>query len=183
MLRVLDNMDDSLYEFGSGNLSSGMAIPLARTILKTLKVLVKGGIKIQDAIARIAAENNINAKDVVQMIRDIEKSQSSLANLKQSIKSEIQAAKEGARSVSDAIKAITDYFNFNAERGNLTRRDLGRVINAIAKVKDQKSLDKAADKIFEIIDKAKTDVIEVSQSSRDQSAPHISSRRRGTIIR
>jgi len=46
----------------------------------------------------------------------------------------------------------------------LTRRDLGRVINAIAKVKDQKSLDKAADKIFEIIDKAKTDVIEVSQS-------------------
>jgi hypothetical protein len=164
MLRVLDNMDDSLYEFGSGNLSSGMAIPLARTILKTLKVLVKGGIKIQDAIARIAAENNINAKDVVQMIRDIEKSQSSLANLKQSIKSEIQAAKEGARSVSDAIKAITDYFNFNAERGNLTRRDLGRVINAIAKVKDQKSLDKAADKIFEIVDKAKTDVIEVSSS-------------------
>jgi hypothetical protein len=164
ILRKLDSGDASLKEFGRGNLSSGMAIPLARAIVKALKVLVKTGITLQEAIKRVASENNLEAKDVVNMIKDLDKAQSPMAKLKAQVQSEIQAAKEGARSVSDAIKAITDYFNFNAERGNLTRRDLGRVINAIAKVKDQKSLDKAADKIFEIIDKAKTDVIEVSQS-------------------
>jgi hypothetical protein len=164
ILRKLDSGDASLKEFGRGNLSSGMAIPLARAIIKALKVLVKTGITLQEAIKRVASENNLEAKDVVNMIKDLDKAQSPMAKLKAQVQSEIQAAKEGARSVSDAIKAITDYFNFNAERGNLTRRDLGRVINAIAKVKDQKSLDKAADKIFEIIDKAKTDVIEVSQS-------------------
>jgi hypothetical protein len=164
ILRKLDSGDASLKEFGRGNLSSGMAIPLARAIIKALKVLVKTGITLQEAIKRVASENNLETKDIVNMIKDLDKAQSPMAKLKTQVQSEIQAAKEGARSVSDAIKAITDYFNFNAERGNLTRRDLGRVINAIAKVKDQKSLDKAADKIFAIIDKAETDVIEVSQS-------------------
>lgn len=163
-LKFFDKMDEGLSEFGRGNLSSGMAIPLAKAIIKSIKVLLKAGITAQEAIKRIAAENNIEIKAIVDMIKEIDKAQSPIAKLKAQVQSEIQAAKEGARSVSDAIKAITDYFNFNAERGNLTRRDLGRVINAIAKVKDQKSLDKAADKIFEIIDKAKTDVIEVSSS-------------------
>ncbi len=158
----LDDMDDGLSEFGRGNLSSGMAIPLAKAIIKSLKVLVKAGITLQEAIKRVAAENNIEAKAIVDMIKEVDKAQSPMAKLKAQVQSEVQAAKEGARSVSDAIKAITDYFNFNANRGNLTRRDLGRVINAISKVKDQKSLNKAADKIFEIIKKAKTDVIEVS---------------------
>ncbi len=141
-----------------------MAIPLAKAIIKSLKVLVKAGIKLQDAIARVAAENNIEAKDVVQMIKDIDKAQTPMAKLKQNIQNEVQAAKEEVRSVSDAIKAIVNYFNSNVNLGNLTRRDLGRVINIIAKVKDQESLDKAADKIFAIIDKAKTDIIEVSES-------------------
>ncbi|NBX49801.1 hypothetical protein EBT25_07645, partial [bacterium] len=162
ILNKLDSMDDGLSEFGRGNLSSGMAIPLAKAIIKSLKVLVKAGITLQEAIKRVAAENNIEAKAIVDMIKEVDKAQSPMAKLKAQVQSEVQAAKEGARSVSDAIKAITDYFNFNANRGNLTRRDLGRVINAISKVKDQKSLNKAADKIFEIIKKAKTDVIEVS---------------------
>jgi hypothetical protein len=162
ILRKLDSMDEGLSEFGRGNLSSGMAIPLAKAIIKSLKVLVKAGITLQEAIKRVAAENNLEAKDVVDMIKEVDKAQSPIAKLKAQVQSEVQAAKEGARDVNDAIKAITDYFNFNAKRGNLTRRDLGRVINIISKVKDQKSLNKAADKIFEIIDKAKTDIIEVS---------------------
>jgi hypothetical protein len=160
----LDDMDDGLSEFGRGNLSSGMAIPLAKAIIKSLKVLVKAGITLQEAIKRVAAENNLEAKDIVNMIKELDSAQSPMVKLKAQIKAEIEAVKIAGREVNAATQAIVNYFNFNAERGNLTRRDLGRVINVIAKVKDQKSLDKAADKIFEIIDKAKTDVIEVSQS-------------------
>jgi hypothetical protein len=162
ILRKLDSGDASLKEFGRGNLSSGMAIPLARAIIKALKVLVKTGITLQEAIKRVASENNLEAKDVVNMIKDLDKAQSPMAKLKTQVQSEVQSVKDGVRSANEAVEAIVKYFNFNAERGNLTRRDLGRVINAIAKVKDQKSLDKAADKIFAIIDKAKTDIVEVS---------------------
>jgi hypothetical protein len=160
----LDDMDDGLSEFGRGNLSSGMAIPLAKAIIKSLKVLVRAGITLQEAIKRVASENNLEAKDVVNMIKDLDKAQSPMAKLKSQIQNEVQSVKDGVRSANEAVEAIVKYFNFNAERGNLTRRDLGRVINAIAKVKDQKSLDKAADKIFAIIDKAKTDIVEVSSS-------------------
>ena len=160
----LDDMDDGLSEFGRGNLSSGMAIPLAKAIIKSLKVLVRAGITLQEAIKRVAADNNLEAKDVVNMIKDLDKAQSPMAKLKSQIQNEVQSVKDGVRSANEAVEAIVKYFNFNAERGNLTRRDLGRVINAIAKVKDQKSLDKAADKIFGIIDKAKTDIVEVSSS-------------------
>lgn len=160
----LDDMDDGLSEFGRGNLSSGMAIPLAKAIIKSLKVLVRAGITLQEAIKRVASENNLETKDVVNMIKDLDKAQSPMAKLKSQIQNEVQSVKDGVRSANEAVEAIVKYFNFNAERGNLTRRDLGRVINAIAKVKDQKSLDKAADKIFAIIDKAKTDIVEVSSS-------------------
>jgi hypothetical protein len=160
----LDDMDDSLSEFGRGNLSSGMAIPLAKAIIKSLKVLVRAGITLQEAIKRVASDNNLEAKDIVNMIKDLDKAQSPMAKLKSQIQNEVQSVKDGVRSANEAVEAIVKYFNFNAERGNLTRRDLGRVINAIAKVKDQKSLDKAADKIFSIIDKAKTDIVEVSSS-------------------
>ena len=165
--KVLDNASNGINKFKRENLSMGLPIVTAEAIVKALKVLVKGGILLEEAIPRVAASMNITLKQVVAAIKElaaIGSTVKSLNNLRTQTKSEIQAAKEGARNVSDAIKAITDYFNFNAERGNLTRRDLGRVINAIAKVKDQKSLDKAADKIFAIIDKAETDVIEVSQS-------------------
>ena len=85
--------------------------------------------------------------------------------LKDQIKLEAKAAKAGAKSVSDAVKAITSYFNKIKDRGNLTRSDITKILGIISNVKDQKSLDNAADRIFEIVNKAKTDIIEVSQKA------------------
>lgn len=85
------------------------------------------------------------------------------AALKDQIKKEAKAARDGAKSVSQAIKAITSYFNKIKNRGNLTRSDITKVLRIISNVKDQESLDKAADKIFDIVSKAKSDIIEVSQ--------------------
>lgn len=82
--------------------------------------------------------------------------------LKDQIKLEVKAAREGAKSVSDAVKAIVEYFNSIKDRGNLTRKDLIKILGIVSKVNSQKTLDNAANKIFEIIGKAKTDIIEVS---------------------
>ena len=78
-----------------------------------------------------------------------------------------KAAKEGAKSVKDRIteakKQIQDYFESVKEYGNLRRKDLNKIRKEMMKVEDEKSLDKAVDKINDIIDKAKTDVLEISE--------------------
>jgi hypothetical protein len=62
-------------------------------------------------------------KDVVTIEVDLAKERDRLIN------EQIKAAKSGAKSVSDAIKAITKYFNYNKYRGNLTRSDLNKILN------------------------------------------------------
>jgi hypothetical protein len=83
--------------------------------------------------------------------------------LKDQIKLEMKAALEGAKSVTEKIKAVKDYFDSVKDSGNLTRKDLTRVMAVIAKVKDEKTLDKAVNKINDIIDKATSDKIEISE--------------------
>ena len=85
-----------------------------------------------------------------------------LNTLNAQIMLEAKAAKEGAKSVSEALKVITKYFNSIKNRGNLTRSDITKVLNIISGVKDQKSLDKAANAIYEIVKNATSDIIEVS---------------------
>ena len=78
-----------------------------------------------------------------------------------------KAAKEGSKSVEerikDAKKKIQDYFESVKDYGNLTRADQVKIRKEMMKVEDEKSLDKAVDKINDIIDNAKTDIIEMSE--------------------
>ena len=82
--------------------------------------------------------------------------------LKDQIALEIKAAKDGAKSVADAIKAIVEYVKKMSNRGNLTRKDLIKILNIIPSVKDQGTLNKAANAIYDIIKNATTDIVEVS---------------------
>ena len=82
---------------------------------------------------------------------------------KQAIKEQLKNIASGAKSVIEKQKAIRDYFESVKEYGNLTRKDLSKIMKEISKVKDEKTLDKAADKINDIIDNAKTDILEISE--------------------
>jgi len=80
-----------------------------------------------------------------------------------------KAAKQGAKSVKDRIaeatKKIEDYFQSVKEYGNLTRKDLNKIRKIMSNVGEtEASLDKAVDKINDVIDNAKTDTIEISQA-------------------
>ena len=87
--------------------------------------------------------------------------------LKDQIKLEAKAAKEGASSVKTAVKKIRDFVVNNKETANLTRKDLLKVIDIMKSVKDEKSLEKATTKVLDIIDKANKDIIEVSKTKMD----------------
>jgi hypothetical protein len=70
-LDFLDKVEKDLDAFGRGNLSMGVAIPVMKAIIKSVKVLVKTGITLQEAIKRAAAENKVSEQDVVDTIKAV----------------------------------------------------------------------------------------------------------------
>lgn len=134
VLRKLDSGDASLKQFGRGNLSSGIAIPLARAIIKALKVLVKTGITLQEAIKRVAAENNIEAKDIVNMIKELDKSQSPIVKLKDQIKSEARAALNAKKDINQKRKDLSNTIKEMETTGKISAAKAKAMLNKIGKV-------------------------------------------------
>lgn len=185
ILDFLDKAESDLDKFGKETAGINIAIPVMKAIIKTVKALVKTGITLQEAINRAASENKVSEQDVIDSINLIKKQSSEsrkaakvvsglkteqkkatvneMNALKNQIRLEARAAKDGAKSVSESVKAITKYFNEIKDRSNLTRKDISDVLNIISKVKDQKTLDDAANKIFNIVEGATSDVIEVNE--------------------
>ena len=125
--------------------------------------------KVMDVLkSKIETETDLN-KAIEKVFKIVDSSDTDIVETRQSkidkdkMKAEFKAAKEGKKSVVDKVKAIREYFESVKEFGNLTRKDLSKVIREISKAKDEKTLDKAVDKINNIIDKAKTDVLEISE--------------------
>jgi hypothetical protein len=83
--------------------------------------------------------------------------------LKDQIRLEAKAAKEGAKSVSNSVKEITKHFNNLSDKNKLSRKDLIKVINLISKVKDSESLNNTIPKLFDIMDNANRNIIEVDE--------------------
>jgi hypothetical protein len=169
---ILNKADDDLAKFGRETLGINIPVATMRAIIKLAKVLVKTGITLQDAIIQAAEQKNVSKKDALNAIkfmtetinRPVEKvTVNKVTALKDQIRLEARAAREGAKSVSQAVKAITAFFKDKANQVNLTRAELKSVINIISSVKDQKTLDAAADKIYKIVSSAKSDVVEVNQ--------------------
>jgi hypothetical protein len=84
------------------------------------------------------------------------------SSLKKQMELEIKAAREGGKSVVDAHKAITELVKGNKD--SFTRSDYEKIMDVMSGVKDEKSLNKAFDKIVEIEKNSKAgDIKEVSE--------------------
>lgn len=67
----LDQAIKDINKFEKENLGVNIALPIMKTIIKAIKVLVDAGISLQEAIKRISADNNVNPKDVVDGINAV----------------------------------------------------------------------------------------------------------------
>jgi hypothetical protein len=130
----LDDMEDGLENFGRGNLSSGIAIPLAKAIIKSLKVLVRAGITLQEAIKRVAADNNVEIKDIVSMIKQLDKSQSPIVKLKDQIKSEARAALNAKKDINQKRKDLSNTIKEMETTGKISAAKAKAILNKIGKV-------------------------------------------------
>jgi hypothetical protein len=75
----------------------------------------------------------------------------------------IDEQKTKTKNVTKSLQAIRDFVKEYSDRGNLTRADYQKILDILPSIKNQKTLDKAADKILDIINNAKSDKIEVSE--------------------
>ena len=67
----LDKVIKDIDKFEKENLGVNIALPIMKTILKAIKVLVDAGVVLQDAIKRVAKDNNVNSRDVIDGINAI----------------------------------------------------------------------------------------------------------------
>ena len=130
----LEGIEDGLENFGRGNLSSGIAIPAAKLIIKAIRALVRAGITLQEAIKRVAADNNVEVKDIVNMIKELDKSQSPIVKLKDQIKSEARAALNAKKDINQKRKDLSNTIKEMETTGKISAAKAKAILNKIGKV-------------------------------------------------
>jgi len=82
IFNALDKLDKNISKGLKGGLNDATrAIPLAtmQIIVKSLKALVKGGMLLQDAIKKVAADNNVQEADVISSLTIINNMESNVS--------------------------------------------------------------------------------------------------------
>lgn len=151
LLNYLDRSDASLSEFERGNLSMGMAIPLAKAIIKSLKVLVKAGITLQEAIKRVAAERNMEEKEIVSAIMELDRRQRPMTKLKDQIKAEIQSAKAAKKDLNQKRKDLSSAITEMEVSGRISSVKAKAIINKIGNLNLDSKV--AVDKFIDYVEK------------------------------
>ena len=67
----LDKVLKDITKFEKENLGVNIALPVIKTIIKAIKALVDAGVALQDAIKRVAKDNNLNSRDVINGINAV----------------------------------------------------------------------------------------------------------------
>jgi hypothetical protein len=67
----LDKVIKDIDKFEKENLGVNIALPVMKTILKAIKALVDAGVTLQEAIKKVAKDNNVNSRDVIDGINAV----------------------------------------------------------------------------------------------------------------
>ncbi len=67
----LDKVIKDIDKFEKENLGVNIALPVMKTILKAIKLLVDAGVTLEAAIKQVAKDNNVNSRDVIDGINAV----------------------------------------------------------------------------------------------------------------
>jgi len=113
----LDKVIKDIDKFEKENLGVNIALPVMKTILKAIKALVDAGVVLQEAIKRVAKDNNVNSRDVIDGINAV----SQIAPIQAQYdalmtKADELIARQKSRGIADAkIVSNLDTFIRNSE--------------------------------------------------------------------
>jgi hypothetical protein len=171
VLRKLDGWDSDLTEFGRGSLSMGMTIPVAKAIIKSLKVLVKTGITLQEAIKRVAVERNMEEKEIVNAIMELDKRQRPMTKLRDQIKAEIQSAKAAKKDLNQKRKDLSNAIKEMEVSGKISSVKSNAILNKIGKLNLDSNV--AVEKFLDYVEKIFADAeyankLNIAKETRSQ---------------
>lgn len=130
ILDALDRVDENISKklFGGAN-ESLLAIPLGtvQLVIKSLKVLVKGGMLLRDAIRKVATDNNISQESIKDILN-------------------IAPIQEGFNSVMSKVDAMIER---QKQRGVEEKRIISNVDTLVRNEEVYKNADDAQKKILE----------------------------------
>ena len=150
-----------------------------KALVKYAKALIAKGVT---DVKKFAREVNLSAKNVMKAwdeanggkqykVDELDYDMADIAKtavrrgikVREKLLEVIDEQKTKTKNVTKSLQAIRDFVKEYSDRGNLTRDDYQKILDILPSIKNQKTLDKAADKILDIINNAKSDKIEVSE--------------------
>ncbi len=163
----LDKSINDLDAFGKETLGVNIPVAVAKTVLKTVKKLVDAGVSLEEAFKQAAKENNVAELDVIDALDRVKKvtpekvtdkkvTINERVALKDQIKLEAKAAKEGAKAVEDSVKSILSNVATRLPEGEMKVRQVRYITN---KLKQTNLLsDKSVSDFIKYVDKISTNV-------------------------
>jgi len=113
----LDKVLKDINKFEKENLGVNIALPVMKTIIQAVKALVDAGVALQEAIKRVAKDNNVSSRDVVNGINAI----SQIAPIQEAydalmVKADELIARQKKRGIAESkIVSNLDTFIRNSE--------------------------------------------------------------------
>lgn len=152
----LDNALNDLDAFGKETLGMNLPVAVARVVLKTVKTLVDAGVSLEQAFKQAAQKHNVKEVDIADTLTALsnkkKETQASTAAkniskkpvtkvtvneataLKDQLKLEVKAAREGAKSVKDQQNELLDKVRKMGSKGVITTRQTRALLNKIRKL-------------------------------------------------
>ena len=152
----LDNALNDLDAFGKETLGMNLPVAVARVVLKTVKTLVDAGVSLEQAFKQAAQKHNVKEVDIADTLTALSNkkkdTQASTAAkniskkpvtkvtvneataLKDQLKLEVKAAREGAKSVKDQQNELLDKVRKMGSKGVITTRQTRALLNKIRKL-------------------------------------------------
>lgn len=130
----LDSIDNKITQQGKESLGVNIALPVLQVMVKAVKVLVKGGMMLEDAMAQVAARNNITLEDFKQALKNLAAKKKPTTKLKEEINDEIRSFKQGKLDVNQKRKALGQLIKNMVTKGDITTRQAQILIDKISKL-------------------------------------------------
>ena len=141
-LDFITGIEESLDKFGKETLGVNLTIPIAKAVVKSVKVLLQAGVTLEQAIKQAAADNNVSEKDVTDTIFSLSEAQQRAARERitgeKQTKPKQTTASQSAKDISkrkstkvtvDEMSVLKDQIKLEAKAA----KDKGKQIKDILK--------------------------------------------------
>ena len=130
----LDGIDAGLTKFGKESAGMNLALPVMQAVVKTLRVLVEGGISLQEAIKQAAAKHKVSEKDIKESLGAIEKAAVAKKLKKKPKKKKVRLKPKDKKVTVNERTALKDQIRLEARAARESKQDQDSKRKGISKL-------------------------------------------------